>query len=186
MKREGSVMEKRTTLKRTVTANSDISGQYASPLKHAVSRSMLDESMQGKGHQVSFTEDKIGGAGRILTGQSINLDESVNFQRDMLGSIDEEKTGGMSAGRRPKQDEIDFFNTLKSDVEGRANIKFSEFELTLICSQEIGGSLRYHGKVRIGRKYVHVNVIRHSPNTFGGKKPEILKVEINKYENDPL
>lgn len=63
---------------------------------------MLDESMQGKGHQVSFTEDKIGGAGRILTGQSINLDESVNFQRDMLGSIDEEKTGGMSAGRRPK------------------------------------------------------------------------------------
>jgi len=115
----------------------------------------------------------------------MNLDESVNFQRDMLGGIDEEKTG-MSAGHRPKQDEIDFFNTLKSDVEARASIKFSEFELTLVQSQEIGGSIRYHGKVRIGRKFVHVNVVRHSPNTFGGKKPEILKVEVNKYENDPL
>jgi len=68
MKREGSVMEKRTTLKRTATNASDLSGAYASPLKHGVSRSMLDESMQGKGHQVSFTEDKVGGAGRIMTG----------------------------------------------------------------------------------------------------------------------
>jgi len=140
----------------------------------SVSKSRLDQSLD---RNVSFTEDKIGGSRSILE-NSLNLDESVNFQREGQAS-------GYSDARRPTQDEVAFFEGIRSEIERKAAYKFDRFEVALVSSQN-AGSIIYKVKIKIGAKYIHASVVRHAPNTFGGKLPEILKVELNKYENDPL
>jgi len=106
---------KRNTLKKSDSVGGlkrhDTARTGFSQMKESVSRSRLDESIAGR--SVSFTEDKIGGAGSILA-NSINLDESVSFQREGHAS-------GYSDARKPTHDEKKFFEGLKHDIETRAD-----------------------------------------------------------------
>lgn len=49
----------------------------------------------------------------------------------------------------------------------------------MLLTSQNAGSMVYNVKIRIGEKYIHANVVRHKPNTFGNKSFEILDVKLN-------
>lgn len=162
----------RATLKKTQSAKKGLKHDDSNiEFTRTVSKTRLDESIQ----KVGFAEDKFGS--KSILESSLNLDESVNFQRQSIN--------GFSDARKPTDEEKQFFYSLKGDIERQADFKFDKFEAALVTSQN-AGSIIYKVKISVGAKYIHAKVVRHAGNTFGGKAPEILEVQLNKYEDSPL
>jgi len=92
--------------------------------------------------------------------------------------------GGLSQADAADAETIDICNTVRGEVESKANSSFAEYTPISVSRQVVAGT-NFFVKIHIGGgDHVHARIFRPLPHTNAG--PEVHGVQTGKSLEDPL